>query len=51
MWRFVSPALMSAIIASSLYFMLTNTPTYAAWNKETVRFQPQLFSCPFPQLS
>ena len=36
MWRFVSPALMAAIIASSMYFMLTNTPTYSAWNKEKV---------------
>ena len=37
MWRFVSPALMSAVIASSIYFMLTNNPKYSAWNKELVR--------------
>ena len=36
MWRFISPALMSAVIASSIYFMLTNNPKYSAWNKEQV---------------
>ena len=39
MWRFVSPALMSAVIASSIYFMLTNNPKYSAWNKEQVRHE------------
>ena len=37
MWRFISPALMSAVIASSIYFLLTNNPKYSAWNKEQVR--------------
>ena len=39
MWRFISPALMSAVIASSIYFLLTNNPKYSAWNKE------QVYSC------
>eukprot|EP00092_Neocalanus_flemingeri_P007451 GFUD01008047.1.p1 GENE.GFUD01008047.1~~GFUD01008047.1.p1 ORF type:complete len:659 (+),score=176.58 GFUD01008047.1:50-2026(+) len=35
MWRFVSPTLMAAVIASSTYFMLTNKPVYTAWNRNT----------------
>jgi len=35
MWRFVSPTLMAAIIASSIYFLLTNTPVYTAWDRHT----------------
>ena len=27
---------MSAVIASSIYFLLTNNPKYSAWNKEQV---------------
>lgn len=44
MWRFVSPALMAAIIASSMYFMLTNTPTYSAWNKEKATSENKEYS-------
>ena len=36
MWRFVSPALMILVISSSIYFMFTNKPTYAAWDGEKV---------------
>ena len=32
MWRFVSPVLMAVVIISSIYFMLTHTPTYTAWD-------------------
>lgn len=35
MWRFVSPVLMAAVIGSSIYFLLTNTPVYTAWNRDT----------------
>ena len=42
MWRFISPALMSAVIASSMYFMLTNNPKYSAWNKEEVRSNSEI---------
>jgi len=35
MWRFVSPTLMAAVIASSIYFLLTNTPVYTAWDRHT----------------
>ena len=38
MWRFVSPTLMAAVIASSTYFMFTNKPVYTAWNRNMVRF-------------
>jgi len=34
MWRFISPTLMAAVIASSTYFMFTNTPVYTAWNRK-----------------
>ena len=37
MWRFVSPALMILVISSSIYFMFTNKPTYAAWDGEKVK--------------
>jgi len=37
MWRFVSPALMILVISSSIYFMFTNKPTYAAWDGEKAR--------------
>ena len=37
MWRFVSPTLMAAVIASSTYFMFTNKPVYTAWNRNKVR--------------
>ena len=36
MWRFVSPVLMVVVIGSSIYFMFTNKPTYAAWDGEKV---------------
>jgi len=35
MWRFVSPTLMAAVISSSIYFLLTNTPVYTAWDRHT----------------
>jgi len=44
MWRFVSPALMSAVIASSIYFMLTNNPKYSAWNKEQAKSEDREYS-------
>jgi solute carrier family 6 amino acid/orphan transporter-like 15/16/17/18/20 len=44
MWRFVSPALMSAVIASSIYFMLTNNPKYSAWNKELAKSEDREYS-------
>jgi len=37
MWRFVSPALMSAVIVSSMYFMCSNTPEYSAWVKDEAK--------------
>ena len=37
MWRFISPGLMMAVICSSIYFMLTNVPTYSAWDMKKVR--------------
>ena len=36
-WRFVSPALMAAIILSSVYFMMSHWPTYTAWDRATGR--------------
>merc|ERR1712032_1525207 len=44
MWRFISPALMSAVIASSIYFMLTNNPKYSAWNKEQAKSEDREYS-------
>ena len=34
-WRLVSPALMGVIIMSSMYFMMSNKPTYTAWDRHT----------------
>jgi len=33
MWRYISPTLMATVIISSMYFMVTNTPKYTAWNR------------------
>jgi len=33
MWRIISPTLMATVIASSMYFMFTNKPTYIAWDR------------------
>ena len=38
-WRFVSPALMAAIILSSVYFMMSHWPTYTAWDRHTAAGQ------------
>jgi len=34
MWRYISPIFMATVIISSVYFMLSNTPTYTAWNQQ-----------------
>jgi len=44
MWRFISPALMSAVIASSIYFLLTNNPKYSAWNKEQAKSEDREYT-------
>lgn len=35
-WRFIGPAIMSAILVSSVVCMIIERPTYNAYNKETV---------------
>eukprot|EP00090_Calanus_glacialis_P025407 TRINITY_DN39709_c0_g1_i3.p1 TRINITY_DN39709_c0_g1~~TRINITY_DN39709_c0_g1_i3.p1 ORF type:complete len:610 (-),score=170.36 TRINITY_DN39709_c0_g1_i3:182-1954(-) len=44
MWRYVSPTLMAAIIASSTYFMFTNVPVYTAWNRDTASGEKKEYS-------
>ena len=35
-WRFAAPILLAGILAASVVFELTSSPTYSIWNKETV---------------
>jgi len=37
-WRYISPIIMIAILASSIVCMLIKNPTYKAWNAEMVNF-------------
>lgn len=46
-WRFLSPALMAVIVASSSYFMFTHHPTYSAWD----RAQAETVSRPYSDWS
>ena len=50
MWRIISPTLMASIIISSTYFMLSNTPTYTAWNRNLVLSFETVLSHIFSQL-
>ena len=50
MWRIISPTLMASIIISSTYFMLSNTPTYTAWNRKLVLSIETVLSHTFSQL-
>jgi len=34
MWRYISPIFMATVIISSVYCMLSDTPTYTAWNRQ-----------------